>query len=222
MLLVNNLKLVVISIFIVTNYLSAQVQIGLSLGNNYDFGQNVVNAQQSNTAVNLSVEYKNESILKPSLLIIFSKLPLNYSKQVIKNQGIFKTVIINSSTSIELGLESEIKKLNKYTISGKFGFGITFINNPSLWVENSNEGFGYNTNYTNKSEKSFAFLDLSGKINRKISEKWTVFLSIGTIYYPKDNSVSVSTKIYEQNLEINSTFTKTRPYFNLGLQYSFL
>jgi hypothetical protein len=201
--------------------LTAQIKIGLALGTNYDFGKNISESKNSNGTATIIANYNNKSFLTPSFSIIFSEIPLAYTEQIVVNQRAFKTVISNNSTSFALGLESNIKNHKKFNLSGKLGFGITTLQKPLILTGNSNESFGYYTDYTDNSEKNFAFLDLTGKIDRNFSKKRTAFLSIGTQYYPKNTSVSFTTNYTNQNLEINTSFTKIRPYFNFGIEYSF-
>ena len=209
------------SCFFISSFVTAQIQVGVSIGNNFDFGQSVLQTHQTNTFVNLSIAYQNYSNFKPSAQIIFSKLPLNFSEQVIANQRTLKTVILNNSKSVNLGIETAIKKFNKFNFSGRLGIGITFIDNPLLWVENSNQGIGFNTQYTIDTKTLFSFLDTSFKIDSSLSKNWSVFFQIGTNYYPSENSITITSNIFGNTTELSSTFTIFRPYFDAGFQYSF-
>ena len=116
---------------------------------------------------------------------------------------------MNNSTSFQLILESKIKKFNKFIISGKFGIGITVINDPSVWLENSNESFGFNTNYKENTDKNFSFLDLSANIGEAAfcqSNPIELSLSMRSCVIVDTNSAAVTT---ETNVENCGAFDAT-------------
>ena len=196
-----------------------QMQVGLSYGGNYDFGKQIPDGYQSKGILNISILYKNPSRLSPFLSFGFTKIPLNYSEVVLKNQGDFKTVAINNSTSIALGVETMVKDDDKSDLFVRFGFGISIFSNPMVWLENSNVSFTQDSNYGPGAETKFPFLDLSIKLDRELSEHWAIDFSPGTEYYPKDNKVAIVGKINQVAIEVNSSFTKLRPYAKIGVAY---
>lgn len=91
--------------------LKAQVQLGISFGNNYDFKNNTPQYYKSNTVLDLHFIYQNETLFSPYLTLGFSKIPLNNSEILVPNQGNFTTVATNNSTVIELGMETILKNI---------------------------------------------------------------------------------------------------------------
>lgn len=204
------------------NVINAQVQLGASYGHDFDFGKNISSQYKSNTNFEINFTYKTQTIFHPSIAVLFTRIPLNYSDEVVRNQSDYKTVVINNATSLKLGLETVLKDLNKSNISAKLGVGVSFLSNPLVLVENSNESYGFNTTYVSeKSENNFAFIDLSTSINRRISDYWAINLDLGCQYYPKNNSITVLTRINGKEIEISSQFTELRPYGKIGLTYFF-
>lgn len=200
---------------------NGQIQAGLSYGANYDFGRNTPNGYQSKGIFDINLIYKNQSRLSPFISVAFTKIPLNYSEVIVKNQGDFKTVAINNSTSVALGVETLLKEGDKSDIFVRFGFGINIFSNPTVSLENSHVSFGQDSNYSPGTETKFPFLDLSFKVDRQLSEHWTVNFSPGTAYYPKDNAVTIVGNINQTDVEVNSTFSKLRPYAKIGIARQF-
>jgi len=212
----------VILCFYLTFSLKAQVQLGISYGNNYDFGNNTPKNYKSNAVFDLHFIYQNETLFSPYLTLGFSKIPLNNSDILVPNQGNFKTNAINNSTAIELGMETILKKYNKSNISAKFGFGVTILSNPFISLENSNSSFIYLSTYDSNSETNFPFLTFALKIDREIAVNWKINLSVGTDYYPRNNSIAIKAKINSTDVEVRSSFTALRPHAKIGLVYSFI
>lgn len=206
--------------FLFINNFKAQVQIGASYGYSFDFGKYVTTDYKSNGIFDLNLKLNNKTLFQPSISLMVTKIALNFSSQIIKNQGDFKTIALNNSLSLKLGIETSLNKKENSNIIAKFGFGTSFFSNPLVWIENSNTSYGYNTDYNyNKTEKSFAFIDLSIIANRKIFDNWLISLDFGSQYYPSKSDVSIHTKINGENIEINSYFSKFRPNGKIGLSY---
>ena len=222
MLLISKKEFVIAILFIFfAHNTNAQIKLGTSYGGNYDFDKWTPDRYTSNAITNLILIYENDTRLKPFLSIGFAKIPLNYSDVILRNQGNFKTAVLNNSMGIELGIESIIKNYSSVDFSARFGFGIIFFSNPLVFLEDSHEGFGYASAYSARSETKFPFLDFSFKIDKTISDNWTINFILGTEYYPENSSLRVNTKISETAIEVNSSFTKVRPYAKIGVAYLF-
>ena len=213
--------LVTIPFIISATTINAQMQFGVSYGGNYDFGKETPDNYKSKGILNIHLINENDTRFSPFLSLGFTKIPLNYSEVIIENQGNFKTALINSSTSIELGIESVLKNYDRSCVFARFGFGINFFSNPMVLLEESHEGFGNDSDYSANSETKFPFLDFSLKIDRKVSSNWTINFNIGTEYYPTNSSLAILSGIDGTNIEINSSFEKLRPYAKIGVAYSF-
>jgi hypothetical protein len=97
---INRKSLVPVLIFTLSTYsITAQTQLGAAYGGNYDFGKQMPENYKSIGIAKISLIYKNESRLSPFLSVGFTKIPLNYSEVLVRNQGYFRTVAINNSTT---------------------------------------------------------------------------------------------------------------------------
>jgi len=213
--------ILVILCFYLTFSLKAQVQLGISYGNNYDFGNNTPKNYKSNAVLDLNFIYQNETLFSPYLTLGFSKIPLNNSDILLQNQGTFKTVAINNSTAIEVGMETILKRYNKSNIIAKFGFGVAILSNPLISLEDSNSSFGYLSTYDSNSETNFPFLTFALKIDREIAVNWKINISVGSDFYPTNNSLIILSEINNNKIEVNSSFTPVRPTARIGISYSF-
>lgn len=214
----NNFILLFILFF---NFSSAQIKINASYGYNFDFGEKVSSVYKSISNIDLKLRYSNKTRFEPFIAISFSQIPLNYSDQIITNQQDFKTVIINKSSNLQLGIFTIIKDFDELKFLAKFGFGLSLLSEPSVWIENSNTGFGYNSKYINNTETNFAFVDLAISLERGISDSWSINFDLGSNFYPKENSISVNSKINGSEIFVNSSFSRLRPYVQIGLLYDF-
>lgn len=219
MFLINKEKSLLILIFL-CNVLYSQMHIGIKYGKNYDFETAIPKQYLSNGIFDINLIYENYSLLNPFLQIGSTNVPLNYSTVILKNHGDFKTVVLNKVTSFEIGLESRLKSLLYYNFNLKLGIGLSSFKNPTIWLENSNEGIGYVSNYSTSSQTTFAFMDIGSKIERIITKKWKITFDLGTEYFPSDNNLNIETNVNGNNLKINSTFTRFRPYAKIGLLYN--
>ena len=217
---INRKKIAILVFFFLNNILYSQVHIGINYGKNYDFGKSIPKQYLSNGLFDFILLYENKTLFNPFLSVGFTKIPLNYSTVLLKNQGNFKTVSINNATNFEIGLESKISKYEAYNLNAKFGIGISSFSNPLIWIEDSNTSFGYYSNYSSLSKKTFSFIDIGFKIERMLSAKWKLTLNLATTYYPSDRSLIIDTVINGNSLTVNSTFTQFRPYAKIGILFN--
>ena len=203
-----------------------QFQTGLSFGYNFNVSNEIPVQYLANKGLEISFGYKNKSPFSPLISITKTRAPLNYSTSLI-NKERNTILLINDEITTRFILGISLKQGKKINCLANLGIGISHFSNPMIhaitYMDFLFEQGVYTTKYfPDRKYVLNSFVDASLSLEKYISKKWTLFLELGTKYYPRNTSIAVSTTINKEEVIIESNFLKFRPNAKVGCFYNFV